>query len=435
MMRITFEETQKNVIVKLPLFDYTGRENLMHKRLAIVFAVVLVVALVAGVGIRTEAPAQAQDDEFVFGLIMVGPFDDNGWSEAHFEAGIYVEENLEGARMVWVDKFNAADSPELTMEAVVAEMVAEGAQLIIANSDDMKADVTAVAPLYPDVVFIHISGDGVLTGEASDNLGNIMGEMEYGKMIAGCAAALKTQTGSIGYLGPLINHETRRLSASAYLGAKYCYENYRGMDPSALRFEVVWIGFWFNIPGVTLDPTEVVNDFYNTGADVVISGIDTTQAIVVAGQRLAADENVWAIPYDFKDACDEAPAACLGVPYFNWGPAYLETAIAVMDGTWEQSWDWNPPDWDDINDPDTSAVGFLYGEALTEDEIATLEDFIDGLAADVMGDEDGINLFTGPLNYQDGSEYVADGEVATLEQIWYMEQLLEGMLGIGTVDG
>jgi simple sugar transport system substrate-binding protein len=46
-----------------------------------------------------------------------------------------------------------------------------------------------------------------------------MGKMEYGKMIAGAAAALTTQTGKIGYLGPLINDETRRLTAAAYLGA------------------------------------------------------------------------------------------------------------------------------------------------------------------------------------------------------------------------
>ena len=42
-------------------------------------------------------------------------------------------------------------------------------------------------------------------------------------MIAGCAAALTTKTGQIGYLGPLINDETRRLASSAYLGAKYCW--------------------------------------------------------------------------------------------------------------------------------------------------------------------------------------------------------------------
>lgn len=131
-----------------------------------------------------------------------------------------------------------------------------------------------------------------------------------------------------------------------------------------LKFTVTWIGFWFEIPGVTLNPTEVTNQFFDSGADVVISGIDTTEAIVVAGQRAAADERVFAVPYDFEGACAEAPAICLGVPYFNWGPAYLKTAQAVKDGTWEQSWDWNGPNWDNLTDKDTSHVGWVTGPAI-----------------------------------------------------------------------
>ncbi|XXU69224.1 hypothetical protein WME78_17415 [Sorangium sp. So ce1097] len=34
------------------------------------------------------------------------------------------------------------------------------------------------------------------------NLGNIMGRIETAKHISGCAAALGTETGKIGYLGP-----------------------------------------------------------------------------------------------------------------------------------------------------------------------------------------------------------------------------------------
>ncbi len=40
-----------------------------------------------------------------------------------------------------------------------------------------------------------------------------------------------------------------------------------------------------------------------------------------------------------------------------------------------------------------------------------------------------INLFTGPLNYQDGSPFLGDGEEGSDVQIWYMKQLLEGMEG------
>ena len=41
----------------------------------------------------------------------------------------------------------------------------------------------------------------------------------------------------------------------------------------------------------------------------------------------------------------------------------------------------------------------------------------------------GLNLWTGPINLQDGTEYLAEGEVATDQQVWYLPQLLEGMEG------
>jgi hypothetical protein len=63
-----------------------------------------------------------------------------------------------------------------------------------------------------------------------------------------------------------------------------------------------------------------------------------------------------------------------------------------MDGTWAQSWEWNAPDWADINDPDTSAVGFVYGNGLADDDRATLDEFIAGLAAGAQG-RGGINLW------------------------------------------
>jgi simple sugar transport system substrate-binding protein len=195
------------------------------------------------------------------------------------------------------------------------------------------------------------------------------------------------------------------------------------MNPDDLRMVVTWIGFWFNIPGVTLDPTEVSNDLINEGADVLVSGIDTTEAIVVTGQRAERGEAVLAIPYDYEGACDEAPEVCLGVPYFNWGPGYLERVQAVIDGEWEPQFVWVPPDWDDINNPDTSPIGFLKGPALTDEWSGQLDEFISGLA------DGSIKLFVGPLNYQDGSTFLGDGEEATDEQIWYMPQLLEGMEG------
>jgi simple sugar transport system substrate-binding protein len=390
---------------------------------------VLVCALLGVVAL----PALAQD-EFVFGVVLVGPENDRGWSQAHYEGGLYVEEVVPGARMIYFPSLNPADAPETTLFDVVDEMVDQGARVIFTASDAFEEDTNRVAEAFPDVVFINISGDDALTGSAPPNVGNLMGQMEWGKLMAGCAAGLTTQTGSIGYLGPLINGETRRLAASAYLGARYCYEKYAGGNPDDLTFTVTWIGFWFNIPGVTLDPNEETNSFYNSGADVVISGIDTTEAIVVAGQRAARGEQVWAVPYDYLGACEEAPEVCLGVPYFHWGPDYADIVMAVMDGTWSQEWEWVGPDWSDINNPDTSAVGFIMGDGLSEDAAAALSDFIDDLSAYATNPfvPPSIALWSGwagPLVLQDGTVLAAEGELVDPLDVWYLDQLLRGMIG------
>ena len=378
-----------------------------------------IILLILSVGCAKEPERKP----FTFGMLLVGPFNDRGWSQAHYDAGLYVERKLPDVKMIYLDKVNPADRPGLTLPQLVADLKAKGAKLIIANSDDMKDGVREAAKQHPEITFIHVSGDDVLTKKASPNLGNIMGRMEYGKMVAGFAAALTTKTGKIGYLGPLINEETRRLASSSYLGAAYAWQHVRKRPPDELKFKVSWIGFWFNIPGVTGDPTQVANRFFDGGYDVVISGIDTTEALVVATQKRKAGREVWAIPYDYKGACQGADEVCLGVPYFNWGPAYLKSVKAVREGNWKQAWEWNGPDWKDINNEDTSAVGFLNGPALSPEVAVEVERFINGLATGK------INVFQGPLLYQDGTPFLLVGETATDEKIWYMPQLLKGMEG------
>ena len=371
----------------------------------------------------SSGTALGAEKTYTFGLLLVGPYNDHGWSQAHFEGGKYVEKMIPHAKMIYIDKVNPADRPGITIPQLVDDMVEKGAKLIIANSDDMKDGTREAARMHPEIHFLHISGDDVLTAKAPNNLSNLMGRMEYGKMMAGFAAAMTTKTGKIGYLGPLVNEETRRLAVSCYLGARYAWEKVLKKDPAALKFQITWIGFWFNIPGVTADPTQVALNFFNTGYDVVLSGIDTTEAVVVATQKRKEGKEVWAVPYDYIGACTGGADVCLGVPYFNWGPGYVSFVKASMAGKWRSEWVWLGPDWKDINNTDTSAIGFMAGPALSSSAKADLDEFIKDLGTGKA------NLFKGPLFYQDGTLFLKDGEAANDKQIWYMKQLLQGMGG------
>lgn len=418
----------------------------MFRKLTLLFAV-LALALI------TFFPVAAQD-EVVFGVVLVGPNDDRGWSTSHSEAGDYVVANMPGAVKLEFESLNPADSPETTLMDVVELMVDEGASVIFTTSDSFEEDTNVVAAAFPDVTFVNITGSNaiqssdVVMGEHAimhelpelppANVGNFNVYMELPRMLAGCAAALTSESGHIGYLGALINPETRRLAASSYLGARHCADNYRDdLTADDITFEVTWIGFWFHIPGVTLDPTEVAQGFLDGGADVIISGIDTTEAITVSGQYMAEGDPSYGVPYGNVNGCSEAPEACIGAAYYNWGPAYLDVVQRAVDGSWSQEWLWLEPKWDEINDDglytdaDTSVAGFVFGDALSMETRETLKAFaqdIHDFQTDPMH-ADEMFLWSGPLNLQDGTELAGDMAPVSLLDIWFIPQLLEGMIG------
>lgn len=395
------------------------------KKFSVLTAISLLFSACSNSPPAAKIPA-ANAPEYKVGMVLIGPKEDAGWNQAHYEGMQYVLKKTPNLKFDYIDKVNPSDRPTIKGYQVADNLIAKGAKLIIFNSEDYKDDALETAKKHPNIIVIHASGDYAWKEgknfKNQPNLGNIMGKIEYGKMISGCAAALETESGKIGYLGSLINEETRRLSSSTYLGAKYCWEKYRHQKPENLKFKVTWIGFWFNIPGVTLDPTKVADDFYNSGYDVLISGIDTPEAIIQGKKAAEAGKRVKVVHYDLKTGCNLAPDICLGVPYYNWGPLYLAAIQKAMEDKYTSEFVWAAPDWKDINNPDTSPIGFEPGQALGEQK-KFLDQFIQGLA------DGSINLYKGPIKFQDGTDYLKDGEVATPVQIWYLPQLLAGIEG------
>jgi simple sugar transport system substrate-binding protein len=383
--------------------------------------------LVAACG-QQATPAATVPSDFTVGMILVGPAQDKGWNQAHYE-GIteYAQKQIPGLKFEYVDKVNPADRPNVKASTLAQDLVTKGAKMVIFNSDDFKDEAAEFAKKNPTIAVIHASGDYSWKEGKNfkdiKNLANAMPEMEYGHMINGCSAALQSQTGKIAIVGPLINEETRRYVSSEYLGAKYCWEKYRGKKAADLSFSVEWIGFWFNIPGVTSDPTKVVDQFFASGVDVVVSNIDTPEAAQQARKAVDAGQKVNYVHYGHSAGCDFQPDVCVGVAYYNWGPEYTNQIKLAAEGKFAQTFVRMKPDWANIDSREKTGFGWKMGKGANDDVKKFLPEFIKGLG------DGSVNLLTGPVKFQDGSVFVPEGKTAALVEMWYLPQLVEGVQG------
>ena len=126
--------------------------------------IVLLISVAALLGAcsqeKTPAPTKAQaPPPFIFGVILVGPYNDHGWSEAHYAAGRYVETKILNTKMIYVDNVNPGAKPGVTVPQLVDDLVSKGAKLILTTSDDFKDGTLEAATKHPNVPIVNVSGD------------------------------------------------------------------------------------------------------------------------------------------------------------------------------------------------------------------------------------------------------------------------------------
>ncbi|HEX9077542.1 MAG TPA: hypothetical protein VF932_17280, partial [Anaerolineae bacterium] len=114
-----------------------------------------------------------------FGIVLVGPYNDHGWSEAHYIAANYAKSKMPGSDFIYLDKLNPADRPGTTLEQVATDMSSKGYKFILTTSDDFQTDTITVAQKHPELTFINVSGDSAWKDGKNykdiKNLGNFMG--------------------------------------------------------------------------------------------------------------------------------------------------------------------------------------------------------------------------------------------------------------------
>lgn len=326
---------------------------------------------------------EAAGDPLKVAFVHVGPVADKGWSWAHDQGAQFVKENLgAGVEITTLESIPEGSDSQRVFE----DLAADGNQLIFGTSFGYMEPMLAAAENYPDVTFMHATG--FMT---SDNMGNYFGAAEEGRYLSGMAAGAATETNLVGYVAAFPIPEVLRGINAFTLGAQE-------INPD-VEVQVVWTSTWFDPPV----ESAAAESLLDAGADVIAMHQDSA----APGQAAEAAGAKW-VGYN-TDMEEFAPDAWLTAAIWDWGPYYLATTEAVIDGSWQSEAFYGD-----------MAGGMVdiapFGASVDGDTSALIEE---RKAEIIAGD---FAIFPDPIVNQDGEEQA-------LGDIFVMDFFVAGVIG------
>ena len=135
-------------------------------------------------GANLQIP-DVESGKFNVAMVLIGPHDDGGWSQAHYEGLQYLCQNMPDAHIAYIENVpEGADS-----EQVFRSLSRKGFNFIVGTSFGYMDPMDAVAKEFPDITYLH------LTGYKSNgkNFGNFFGAVEDMKYMAGMLAGSRAK--------------------------------------------------------------------------------------------------------------------------------------------------------------------------------------------------------------------------------------------------
>jgi len=326
-----------------------------------------------------------QEGKFNVAFVLIGPHNDGGWSQAHYDGLEYVQKNVENVHTTYIENVpEGADA-----EQVFRSLSRKGFNLIFGTSFGYMDPMAMVAEEFPDIMYVHVSGYKT----NGKNFGNLMGAMENMKYLAGMlggARAKKDGNPKIGYIATFPIPEELRLGNAFALGMrKTCPE---------CTMDVRWINTWHD----PVKEKEGAASLFDAGAQVVFTGADTP-----APADVAQEKGKWGITYDWSGSCKVE--RCLTVPYWNWGAVYAQIAKDVIAKKYEPGFHYF-----DAETGGLGLYGFMEGEKMTKgmEDLPpeVIQEVKDILAKMLKGEFTRFDVFSGPIKDSTGKEIVPAGE-------------------------
>lgn len=331
------------------------------------------------------------------GFVFVGPRDDYGYNQAHFEGKSAV------AKLDWVKAFDEEKVPETievqkTMESMVK---LDGAQVLFPTSFGyFDPHILKIAPTYPNIQFLHCGGL-YQEGKHPKNVGSYFGYIDESQYVAGIVAGGMSKSGKLGFVAAKPIPQVLRNVNNYTLGA-------RSIKPNT-TVHVIFTGDW----SLPVREAEATNSLVDQGIDVVTCHVDSPKVVITTCEK----RGIFCTGYHCNQS-KLAPKGYLTGAEWNWAKVYMDYAEMIRKGQ---------------QIPHLVRGGLKEGivrvsdynqavtEAVRKQADAAKEKFMSG----------GMVVYKGPIKDNTGRVVIAAGKEHVQTDIWLesMDWLAEGVIG------
>ncbi len=251
---------------------------------------------------------QKSPNQFRVALLSPGPVSDAGWNAAAYEGLQRIENELNAS----ISQIETKTPSEF--EEAFRNYAQQGYRLVFGHGFEFQDAAAAVAPDFPQTVFITTSGNTV-----RPNVAPMVFQLEHATYLAGVMAALMSKSGKLGMVGGMEIPPVESTFDAFAAGAQ-------SVKPD-IKVTRSFIGNWEDVGAAKQAALALIDQ----GCDFLIHNADAAAAGVF---HAAAERNVFAFGTN-KNQNHIDPNHVIASCVSNIPAAFVEMAKLVRDGRFE----------------------------------------------------------------------------------------------------
>lgn len=288
---------------------------MLKKSIALMMSAALLVGL-AGCSSQSGTTEDGGEEKLDVAFIIPGSISDGAFGTMSYQGVEKVQEQPFISKADYIEGISASSDAA----KAIRDYVAEGYDVVWAQSGLHSAAVMEIAPEFPETTFVALAAQP--EDQEFDNVWFVSQECEGGYYVAGALAAKTTKSNSLGVIGGREN--------PLYVAcAKAFEEGAKSVNPD-ITVMSTFTGD-FNDP---IKAKEAAASQIESGADVLAYFVDAgvTGVIAAAEEAEKAGSEIWTIGKG-SDQYDLAPEVMLTSVVYDYGEAMVQTLQNVLDGT------------------------------------------------------------------------------------------------------